>query len=307
MIHHTAIIQQGAELAEDVEIGPYAVIGPKVKIGRGTKVGAHAVIEGWTSIGEDNRIFQMASVGSPPQDMKYQGETTRLIIGDRNTIREFVTINTGTVTGSGATSVGNDNFIMAYCHVGHDCLVGNGIIMANAATLAGHVVIGDFAVLGGLCAVHQFTRIGSLAMIGGGALVGRGIPPYTTVTSSGRRESVPRGLNLVGLRRRGFTEQQIRDLKNAYKIFAFSGLKLEECFARIRREVPLSPEVNHFVAFMEQSKRGVARPVARTKAAQPNCIDIDEHTGGKARERLAIAPVPLPATFQVAAAGYGLQ
>lgn len=265
MIHHTAVIYPGAELAEDVEIGPYAIIGPKVKIGRGTRIGAHAVIEGWTSIGEYNRIFQMASVGAIPQDMKYRGEETRLTIGDRNTIREFVTVNIGTVTGNSKTVIGNDNLFMAYCHVGHDCQVGNNVVLVNAATVAGHVLIEDFAFLGGLCAIHQFSRIGCHAMIGGGALVGHDIPPYTTVASEGQREAVPRGLNLVGLKRRGFTEEQTRNLKNAYKIFAFSGMKLEECIARIRQEVPLSPEVKTFVNFMEESKRGVSRPTYRTK------------------------------------------
>jgi UDP-N-acetylglucosamine acyltransferase len=259
MIHATAIIQPGAKLAEDVEIGPYAIIGPHVSIGKGTKIGPHAVVEGWTTIGEYNQIFQLASVGAVPQDLKYQGEETYLKIGDRNIIREFATIHLGTVTGDGETTIGNGNLFMAYSHVAHDCHLGNGVVMANAATLAGHVTVEDYAILGGLCAVHQFTRIGAHVMIGGGTLVGHDIPPYTIVTSGERRDAALRGLNLVGLKRRGFSDEVINDLKKAYKILMFSKLKLQDAIARIRAEVPAGPEVNYFVDFIENAKRGICR------------------------------------------------
>jgi len=168
MIHPTAIIYDGAEVADGVEIGPYAVIGPHVKIGSGTKIGPHAVIDGWTEIGRNNVIFQMASVGAIPQDLEYKGEETRLRMGDNNTVREFATIHLGTVTGDGETTIGNGNLFMAYSHVAHDCHIGNNVIMANAATLAGHITVDDFANIGGLVAIHQFTRIGAHSMIGGG-------------------------------------------------------------------------------------------------------------------------------------------
>jgi len=259
MIHATAIIHPGAELAEDVEIGPYAIIGSHVKIGKGTKVGPHAVVEGWTSIGEQNQIFQMASVGAIPQDLKYRGEETYLKIGDRNIIREFATIHLGTVTGDGETTIGSNNLFMAYSHVAHDCHIGNGVVMANAATLAGHVAVEDYVILGGLCAIHQFTRIGESAMIGGGTLVGHDIPPYTIATSGDRREAALRGLNLVGLKRRGFSDELIGQLKKAYKILCLSGLKLGDAVARIREEVPAGPEMNHFLEFIESAKRGITR------------------------------------------------
>jgi UDP-N-acetylglucosamine acyltransferase len=260
MIHATAIIHPGAQLAADVEIGPYAIIGPHVRIGRGTSVGSHAVIDGWTTIGEENRIFQMASVGAAPQDLKYRGEETHLVIGDRNTIREFATLHLGTVSGGGNTVVGSNNLFMAYSHVAHDCKVGDGVVMANAATLAGHVEVENYAILGGLCAIHQFTRIGAHVMIGGGTLVGHDIPPYTIATSGDKRDAALRGLNLIGLKRRGFSDEVISDLKKAYKILAFAKLKLPEALARIRSEVRSSPELEHFLTFIEKSERGICRP-----------------------------------------------
>jgi UDP-N-acetylglucosamine acyltransferase len=258
MIHTTAIIHPGAQIAEGVEIGPYAVIGEHVRIGKGTKVGPHTVIDGWTEIGEKNTIFHMASVGAVPQDLKYRGEQTWLRIGNGNTIREFASLHLGTVTGDGETTVGDDNLIMAYSHVAHDCHVGNGVVMANAATLAGHVVVEDYAILGGLCAVLQFTRIGSHVMIGGGAMVANDIPPYTILTGQGRDLRL-RGLNLIGLKRRGFSEETVSSLKKAYKILSFSGIKLSEAIERMKAEVPTSPEVEHFISFIESSKRGVCR------------------------------------------------
>ena len=258
MIHPTAILHPGASIAQGVEIGPYAVIGEHVKIGSGTKVGPHTVIDGWTEIGENNTIFHMASVGAIPQDLKYRGEQTYLRIGNNNTIREFASLHLGTVTGDGETTVGDGNLFMAYSHVAHDCHVGNGVVMANAATLAGHVTVEDHAILGGLCAVLQFTRIGAHVMIGGATSVTLDIPPYTIVTGD-RREARLRGLNLVGLKRHGFSESTISGLKKAYKILALSGLKLSEALERMKSEIPPGDEVNHFISFIESSKRGVCR------------------------------------------------
>lgn len=256
MIHPTAIVHPQAQLAADVEIGPYAIIGEHVKIGRGTKIGAHAVIDGWTEIGEENQIFHLTSVGGVPQDLKYRGETTWLRIGNRNIIREFATLQPGTVTGDGETTIGDNNLFMAYCHVAHDCHVGNRVIMANGATLAGHVVVEDFSILGGLCAVHQYTRVGESAMLAGGSMVGQDVPPYTI--ASGDRAEL-KGLNLVGLKRRGFSAENIAGIKKAYKLLVRSGLRLEEAVARIRAEIPLTPEINHFLEFVEKSKRGICR------------------------------------------------
>lgn len=258
MIHATAVIYPGAELANDVEIGPYAVIGEHVKIGRGTKVGAHAVIDGWTTIGEYNQIFHLASVGAVPQDLKYKGEETYLKIGDRNIIREFATLHLGTVTGDGETTVGNGNLFMAYSHVAHDCHLQNGIVMANSATLAGHVTIEDHVILGGLCAVHQFARVGAYAMVGGGTLVSNDIPPYTIATGDGRDTRL-RGLNLVGLKRHKMSDEVISSLKKAYKILALSDMKLKDALERIKTEVPSCPEVVHFVKFIEAAQRGISR------------------------------------------------
>lgn len=258
MIHPTAIIAEGARLAADVEIGPYAIIGPHVTIGRGTHVGPHAVIEGWTTIGDHNRIFHHTSVGAIPQDLKYRGEETYLKIGDRNTIREFATLHLGTVTGDGETTVQHDNLFMAYSHVAHDCHLGSGIVMANSATLAGHVSIEDYVILGGLCAVHQFVRIGCHAMIGGGTLVSNDIPPYVIATGEGRDTKL-RGLNLIGLKRRQFSDETLSILKKAYKILVMSKLKLSDALARMHAELPKTAEVDHLLSFIEASQRGICR------------------------------------------------
>jgi UDP-N-acetylglucosamine acyltransferase len=256
MIHPSAIIDPRAQLAEDVEIGPFAIIGPHVIIGRGTKVGPHTVIDGWTEIGEGNHIFHMASVGGIPQDLKYKGEETWLRIGNGNIIREFATLQPGTVTGVGETVIGDNNLFMAYCHVAHDCIVGNRVIMANGSTLAGHVEVEDHAILGGLSAVHQFTRVGESAMLSGGAMVGQDVLPYT-VASGNRATSI--GLNSVGLKRRGFSAQVITDIKKAYKIIIRSGLLLDEALQRIRAEIAPSPQVLHLIEFAEKSERGLCR------------------------------------------------
>ncbi|HKJ05366.1 MAG TPA: acyl-ACP--UDP-N-acetylglucosamine O-acyltransferase [Geopsychrobacteraceae bacterium] len=256
MIHATAIIEKGAEIDSNVTIGPYAVIGERVKIGSGTTVGSHAVIEGCTEIGCDNQIFQFASVGAIPQDLKFHGEESSLVIGDRNKIREFVTIHLGTEDGGGITRVGNDNLFMAYSHVAHDCVVGNHVILANAATLAGHVEVDDFAILGGLSAVHQFCRVGCHVMASGGSMIAQDIVPYTIV--QGDRAKVV-GLNLVGLKRRGFSSSVLKSIKQAYRLVFRSGLSLEEAVNKIEKELDASPELSVFVEFLKKSERGLAR------------------------------------------------
>lgn len=256
MIHATAIVHPAAKIAPGVEIGPYAVIGEHVSLGEGTTVGPHAVIEGWTEIGRDNRIFQFASVGAAPQDLKFHGEKSYLRIGDRNMVREFVTLHRGTESGGGETVIGNDNLFMAYSHVAHDCIVGNRVILANGATLAGHVQVDDFAILGGLSAVHQFTRVGAHVMVSGGSMVAQDIPPYT-IAQGDRAKTV--GLNLVGLKRRGFSEESLRAIKKAYKIIFRSGLRQEEALQKIAEELSSGPELDLFVDFIKNSQRGVAR------------------------------------------------
>ena len=256
MIHQTAIVHEGAQIAEGVEIGPYAIIGEHVTIGSGTTVGAHAVIEGWTEIGQDNRIFQFASVGAAPQDLNYKGEKTLLKMGDRNTVREFVTINRGTPEGGGQTVTGNDNLLMAYSHVAHDCLIGNQVILANSANLGGHVTVDDFAILGGLCAVHQFARIGSHVMISGGSMVTQDIPPYT-IAQGDRAKTV--GINQIGLKRLGFSDEAVRDIKQAYKMVFRSGLRTEEALDKIESELKGCKELETFVTFIRNSSRGIAR------------------------------------------------
>jgi UDP-N-acetylglucosamine acyltransferase len=256
VIHPTAIIHPGARLAADVTVGPYAVIGEHVTIGGGSVVGSHTVIDGWTAIGEENQIYHFAAVGGVPQDLKYHGEETWLRIGNRNIIREFTTLQPGTITGDGETTVGDRNMFMAYCHVAHDCHVGNGVIMANSSTLAGHVTVEDHAILGGLSAVHQFTRIGAHAMLSGGAMVGQDVLPYT-IASGNRARSA--GLNLVGLKRRGFSPELISVIKKAYRLLVRSGLRLEQAMERVESELPHSPELDHFVSFARHSERGICR------------------------------------------------
>jgi UDP-N-acetylglucosamine acyltransferase len=259
MIHPTAIIDTTASLATDVEVGPYAIIGKDVRIGKGTTVGAHAIIGDWTELGENNRIFPQSSIGAPPQDLKYRGEECWTRIGDNNMFREFTTIHRGTVTGHAETVIGNGNMFMAYSHVAHDCRIGNGVVMANVATLAGHVTIEDNVIMGGLVAVHQFVSIGMNAMVGGGTMVSLDILPYTIATSARRRDTKLRGLNLIGLKRRGFSAETINDLKKAYKTLFMAGLKLPDAIARIRAEITECPEVDYLVAFIEKSKRGISR------------------------------------------------
>jgi len=256
MIHETAIIHAGAKIGDNVEIGPYSIIGEHVEIGSGSRIGPHVVIEGWTTLGCDNRVFQFASVGADPQDLKFAGEQSSLIIGDGNTIRESVTLHRGTEGGGGVTRIGNNNLFMAYVHVGHDCCIGNFCVFANAATLAGHVCVDDYAILGGLSAVHQFTRVGVHVMASGGSMIAQDLPPYT-IAQGDRAKTV--GLNLTGLKRRGFTDEAIRAVKNAYKLFFRSSLRAEEALEKIDAEYGDVAEVRVFTDFIRNSERGIAR------------------------------------------------
>lgn len=254
-IHRTAVVAPGAVLAEGVEIGPYAVIGAQVRIGAGTVVGAHAVIEGRTTIGERNRIFQFAALGAIPQDLKYQGEPTELVIGDDNQIREFTTLHIGTAGGGGVTSIGNRNLFMNFSHVAHDCHIGERVICANGATLAGHVTVEDYVIVGGLAAVHQFVRLGESSMLGGGAMVVQDVPPFCVV--QGDRAGLV-GLNVEGMRRRGFADDDVRGLRGAYRTLFRSGLTAKEAVRKVREE-PLGGPVERLVQFVENSKRGICR------------------------------------------------
>ncbi len=255
-VHPTAVIAPGARLHPTVEVGPYAVIGAQVEIGAGTTVGPHAVIEGRTRLGERNRVFQFASVGAQPQDLKYAGEDSALEIGNENLIREFTTLHKGTTAGGGVTRIGDRNLFMAYAHVAHDCQVGNGCVFANAATLGGHVEIGDHVILGGLAAVHQFTRIGRHAFVAGGAMVVMDVPPFCTAQGD-RAELV--GVNSVGLARHGFSEEQIARVKEAYRILFRSKLPLEEAVERLRTELGDQSEIQTLLSFITTSQRGLTR------------------------------------------------
>jgi len=256
-IHPSAVVGPGAEFDNGVEVGPYAVIGPKVRIGKNTWIGPHAVIEGNTTIGKENRIFQFASVGAIPQDLKYQGEESALIIGDHNTIREFATLNPGTTGGGMITRVGDHNLFMVYSHVAHDCQVGNYTVVANSATLGGHVVLEDYVIVGGLVGIHQFVRVGESAILGAGAMVPLDIPPYCNATGDRARLY---GLNLVGLKRRGFSTSQVAGLKKAYHALFLSNLSLAEALEQVRTKLASSVEVSHLVEFIESSQRGICRP-----------------------------------------------
>ena len=255
-IHPTAVVDRRAELDSSVEVGPFAVIGPKVKIGPRTIVGAHSVIEGDTTIGADNHLFQFSAIGAIPQDLKYAGEPTKLVIGDHNQIREFATVHLGTAHGGGITRVGNRCLLMANSHVAHDVQLGDACILANSAALAGHVIVEDRVIFGGLSAVHQFTRIGRLAFVSGGAMVTQDVPPYVTVQGD-RAEVV--GINTVGLTRAHFDEHQQVRVKSCFKILYRSKLGFREAVAHVRAEHGGHTEVDHLVDFLEGSERGIAR------------------------------------------------
>ncbi|MDH3490693.1 MAG: acyl-ACP--UDP-N-acetylglucosamine O-acyltransferase [Gammaproteobacteria bacterium] len=256
MIHSTAIISNKADLADDVVVGPYAVIGDDVEIASGTQIDSHVVINGPTKIGKDNHIYQFASIGDDPQDKKYANEPTRLIIGDRNTIREFCTISRGTTQDEGETVIGDDNWIMAYVHIAHDCIVGNKTIMANNTTLAGHVHIGDWVICGGFSGAHQFCRIGAHAFLGMYAGVNRDVPAYTMVSG---QPATPRGINSEGLKRRDFSADQIRNIKNAYRLTFRRGKKLSEAIEEISILCEDQPELNLFLESLRSSERGLVR------------------------------------------------
>ena len=256
MIHPTAVISDKARIDNDVHIGPYSVIGDDVEIKSGTRIDSHVVINGPTTIGQDNRIYQFASVGDDPQDKKYAGEPTGLTIGDRNTIREFCTISRGTTQDTGHTIMGDDNWIMAYVHIAHDCVIGDKTIMANNVTLAGHVHVGDWVIFGGFSGAHQFTSIGAHAFLGMYAGVNRDVPAYTMVSG---QPAVPRGINSEGLKRRDFTADQIRNIKNAFRLVYRKGLKLADAIDEIEALSRSQPELVVFLDSLRSSERGIIR------------------------------------------------
>ena len=256
MIHATAIVSDKASIANDVEVGPYTIIGDDIEIDSGTRIDSHVVINGPTVIGKDNHIYQFASIGDDPQDKKYAGELTKLEIGDRNTIREFCTVSRGTTQDKGVTVMGNDNWIMAYVHIAHDCIIGSNTIMANNATLAGHVHVGDWAIFGGFSGAHQFCHIGAHAFIGMYSGVNRDVPAYTTTSGS---PAIPRGINSEGLKRRGFDADQIRNIKNAYRLVYRKGMKLAEAIDEIAERSKTQSELELFLESLRSSERGVIR------------------------------------------------
>lgn len=256
MIHEQAIVDASARIAADADVGPFCVIGPDVEIGEGTSVGPHTVIRGPTRIGRHNRIFSFASIGEGPQDLKYAGEPTWLVIGDRNTIREYVTLNRGTADGIGTTRIGDDNLFMAYSHVAHDCTVGEHTVFANAASLAGHVDIGDWAILGGFTSVHQFVRIGPHSFTGLGTVVTRDVPPFVTAAGNHAR---PYGLNKNGLRRRGFAPEAIRALHRAYMLLIKHRGRDDDARGEAEALAAEHPEVRQFIDFLDSSQRGIIR------------------------------------------------
>ncbi|KEA64366.1 Acyl-[acyl-carrier-protein]--UDP-N- acetylglucosamine O-acyltransferase [Marinobacterium lacunae] len=256
MIHPQAIVEPGAKLAEDVEVGPWSYIGADVEIGAGTCIGPHVVIKGPTVIGEGNRIFQFASVGEECQDKKYNGEPTRLVIGDRNVIREGCTIHRGTIQDEGITRIGSDNLLMAYVHVAHDCVVGDHCILANSTALAGHVKLGDYAILGGFTAVHQFCQIGPHVMCGAGTVVLKDIPAYVMANGN---TAEPHGINMEGLRRRGFSPESLRTLRQAYKIIYRKNLTVAEALPQLQQMAATDPAVQPLIDSLSNSTRGIIR------------------------------------------------
>jgi UDP-N-acetylglucosamine acyltransferase len=256
MIDSRAVISPQAQIAAEVQIGPFTIIGADVVIGTGTWIGPHAVINGPTRIGADNKIFQFASLGDAPQDKKYKGEPTRLEIGDRNVFREFVTVNRGTTHDKGVTQIGNDNLFMAYSHVAHDCQLGDKIVMSNCATLGGHVEIGDWVIMGGLSAVHQFTKIGAHCFIANNAAVTRDVPPYVMAVG---QPAAPHSVNSEGLKRRGFSPEQVLNIRRAYRLLYRSGLKLQAATQELEKVAVTQAEIRPFVEFIKRSERGIVR------------------------------------------------
>ncbi len=254
--HETAIVSPEASIADDVEIGAYCIIGPKVTIGEGSRIGPHVIISGNTTIGKNNRFFQFSSIGEQPQDKKYAGEDTQLVIGDNNTVREFCTFNTGTSQGGGVTRIGNNNWIMAYVHIAHDCVIGNDVIMANNATLGGHVTIGDFAILSGFAGVHQFVEIGEHAFVSFASHINQSIPPYVTVSGE---KAKAKGVNTEGLKRRGFSTEQVKNVRRAYRTLYRSGLSLEDAKEKLAGMDEESGEISPMVEFLNNVERSIIR------------------------------------------------
>lgn len=255
-IHNTAIVDRTASIGEDVFVGPFCIIGGGAKIARGTRLVSNVIIEGRTEIGEDCAIYPFTSIGFPPQDSKYKGEDTGLRIGNGNIIREYTTIHRASVGGDGTTVVGDNNFLLAYVHIAHDCKIGDHVIMTNAATLGGHVVVEDHAYIGGLVAVHQFTRIGAYSMVGGFSGIGQDIPPY--MMASGARAKLF-GLNTIGLKRHGFSDETIAELKKAYKILFREKRTLKDAIKKVQTDLPYTDEIRRLIEFIEKNKRGICR------------------------------------------------
>ena len=256
LIHKTAIVSENANLADNVSIGPYSIIGPEVAIGESSVIDSHVIIKGSTTIGEDNHIYSFVSIGDDPQDKKFDNEDTKVEIGDRNTIREYTTINKGTSQDVGITRLGNDNWIMAYVHIAHDCQISNHTIFANNTTLWGHVTVGDFVIFGGFSGAHQFCKIGSHSFLGMYSGVSRDLPPYVVVMG---QPAKPRSINIEGLKRRDFSEKQIRNIKNAYKYLYKSDLRIEEAIEKMSSLTEISDEVTVMIDFLNQSSRGIVR------------------------------------------------
>jgi UDP-N-acetylglucosamine acyltransferase len=251
-----AVVSPKAQLADDVEVGPFAVIGDDVVIGPRCRIGPHAVVNGPTTLGADNQVFQFASLGDAPQDKKYKGEPTRLEVGDRNVFREYVTVNRGTVTGNGVTRLGDDNMLLAYTHVGHDCTLGNKIVLSNLVMLGGHVEVGDWVIMSGYAGAHQFSKIGAHAFIGNNTAVTRDVPPYVMATG---HPAEPRAINAEGLKRRGFSAEQIRNIKNAYRVLYRSDLKLEAAVEKLTEMAAEHDELKIFVDFIGKATRSLVR------------------------------------------------
>jgi len=256
IIHPSAYVHPRAELASDVEVGPFAYVGESVRIGKGSKLLHHACVEGNTTLGENNEVGAYTVLGGKPQDLKYRGEPTRLEIGDRNQFRECVTANTGTITGGEVTKIGSDCLIMAYCHVAHDCVVGDHVVLANYTGLSGHVVIEDWAILSGMCGITQFLRVGKHAFVGGMTGIRKDVAPYVITVGD---PSEVRGLNLVGLRRRGFDAERLKAVSEAYKIYFEQKLEKEQALAELERRFPDQPDVRYFINFARNSKHGIGR------------------------------------------------
>ncbi len=258
MIHHLAVVHKDAQVGKNVTISPFAVIGEHVVLGDGCEIGPHVVIDGHTEIGEQCKFYPGASIGSAPQDLKYKGEETRLVIGSHNIFREYVTVNTGTVDGGGVTRFGSHSLMMAYAHVAHDCHVGDHAVLANCVALSGHVAIEDYAIVGGLSAIHQFARIGAHAILGGCSGVSQDVPPYMMASGTPARVY---GLNSVGLKRHNFSEESMKSLQKAYRIFFRLKLNMKNALERVKSDIQGCPEVDYLVAFIMASERGVVRSV----------------------------------------------